>query len=247
MVSMNKFIAFIPARGGSKSIPLKNIKEICGKPLIYWAAKAACESKYIDKVYIATDSSDIKREIVHFCENERKVFSKVAVVERSINNASDTATTESAMLEFAAKYEFENIVLIQATSPLIMGKEIDGGIELFLSPCTDSVLSLVHQKRFLWQKEGDTVIPSNYDCYNRPRRQEFDGFLIENGAFYITSKRALINNKNRISGNIRAYLMPEESSIEIDEPEDFIVVEQLLLNRLKEERRKRNRTIKSRN
>ena len=101
-----------------------------------------------------------------------------------------------------------------------------------MSDKTDSVLSVVRQKRFNWttQKDG-TVTPANYDVYNRPRRQEFDGYLVENGAFYITSRNRLTESKNRISGRIKACEMSEESYFEIDEPSDFIIIEELLRKR----------------
>jgi len=112
-------VAFIPVRGGSKSIPLKNIKEINGKPLVYWTIKAACECKFIDKVYVATDSVEIK-EVINRFQNQDGKFDKVCVIGRSAESATDTASTEFAMLEFAEHYEFDNIVLIQATSPLLV-------------------------------------------------------------------------------------------------------------------------------
>ena len=226
-----KTVAFIPVRGGSKSIPLKNIKEIAGKPLVYWTAAAACGCRYIDKVYIATDSEDI-REVV-----EGFGLEKLTVIGRSPETASDQASTESALLEFAGQYDFEHVVLIQATSPLLTCKDLDGAFLLYFSEDTDSVLSVVRQKRFNWAPEADgTVRPSNYDVFHRPRRQEFDGYLVENGAFYITSREKLLTSENRLSGKIRAYEMPEETYFEIDEPSDWLITELLLKRRLAEER-----------
>lgn len=223
-------VAFIPVRGGSKSIPLKNIKILNGKPLVYWTVKAACLCIYIDKVYIATDSEDIKTAIEAFSEGEESdIFSKAEVIGRSAESASDTASTESAMLEFANKYDFDNICLIQATSPLLKSDDLDRGFELFSEPSTDSVLSTVRQKRFNWNiDENGYANPTNYDYMKRPRRQEFDGYLVENGAFYITSKDRLIETGNRISGNIKAVEMAEETFFEIDEPSDFVIVEGLM-------------------
>ncbi len=242
---MGKTVALIPARGGSKSIPLKNIKEICGKPLVYWTAKAACEAKCIDEVYIATDSSEIEECVTKIIQNEKKLFHKLQVIGRSAENASDTASTESVMLEFASKYEFDNIFLIQATSPLLIADDLEGGFSEFCTENTDSVLSVVRQKRFLWNINSEGLVsPSNYDVYNRPRRQEFEGYLMENGAFYITSKDKLLNSKNRVSGTIRAYEMYENSAIEIDEPKDFIVIQALLKERLRSIRRERVSKIK---
>ncbi len=216
-------VAFIPVRGGSKSIPLKNIKEICGKPLVYWTVKAACGCSAIDKVYVATDSEQIRETVLSF------QMDKVEVIGRSAESASDTASTESAMLEFAASYEFDNIVLIQATSPLLQSDDLERGFALFSLPDCDSVLSVVPQKRFYWSYTTDgNVVPTNYDVYHRPRRQEFSGSLTENGAFYITSKHDLLQTGNRISGRIKAVEMCEDSFFEIDEPSDWVIIEALM-------------------
>lgn len=223
-------IAFIPVRGGSKSIPLKNIKPICGKPLVYWTVRAACGCKYIDKVYVATDSEKIKDCVESFKKGDNgNLFSKVDVIGRSNESASDTASTEFAMLEFAEKYDFDNIVLIQATSPLLTSSDLDRGFAIFNEPDTDSVLSVVPQKRFNWARdEKGFAVPTNYDVFHRPRRQEFDGYLVENGAFYITSKADLLNTKNRLSGRIKASEMNEDTFFEIDEPSDWVIIEALM-------------------
>lgn len=226
-------VAFIPVRGGSKSIPLKNIKPINGRPLVYWTIKAACDCKYIDMVYVATDSEKIRETVGRFIEErESNMFTKCIVIDRSPESASDTASTELAMLEFAQKYEFDNIVLIQATSPLIRSNDIDRGFETFADKECDSVLSVVRQKRFHWKNdENGFSHPTNYDIFNRPRRQEFDGYLVENGAFYITSKNKLLKYKNRVSGNIKTVEMDQDTFFEIDEPSDWVIVEALMKKR----------------
>ena len=222
-------VAFIPVRGGSKSIPLKNIKILNGKPLVYWVTRAAVYCDQIDKVFISTDSDLIRETVISFCEEDGEPFSKVSVISRSEETASDTASTESAMLEFANNFDFDNIVLIQATSPLLSENDLNNGFEAYYSPKTDSVLSVVKQKRFNWVKEKDGFsTPLNYDFYKRPRRQDFEGYLVENGAFYITSKRNLLSSKNRISGRIKTVEMCEESFFEIDEPSDWIIIESLM-------------------
>ena len=226
-------VAFIPVRGGSKSIPLKNIKKINGMPLVYWTIKAACECKYIDIIYVSTDSEIIMNTIDNF-KCYIKDFNKIKTISRSKESATDTASTEFAMLEFANNYDFDNIILIQATSPLLTYNDLNKGFELLFQSNTDSVISVVKQKRFNWQYEiNGNVIPTNYNIYKRPRRQEFNGYLVENGAFYITSKQLLIKNKCRISGNIKAVEMNEESYFEIDEPSDWIIIEELLKRRNK--------------
>lgn len=228
---MDNYVALIPVRGGSKSIPLKNIREIAGKPLVYWSINACAKSTKIDRVYVMTDSPLIKQCVEGFN------MPKVVVIGRSAESASDTASTESAMLEFADQYDFNSIILVQATSPLITNQDLDGGIALYESPQVDSVLSVVEQKRFNWNYADENHIvvkPLNYDYTHRPRRQEFDGYLTENGAFYITSKQRLMASGNRMSGNIAAYKMNEDTFFEIDEPSDWAIISNMLEAREKE-------------
>lgn len=220
-------VGFIPVRGGSKSIHLKNIKIICEKPLIYWVLKAALNCERIDKIYVSTDSDDIRRIVKEFD------FSNVNVISRSAATATDSASTESAMIEFAENYSFDNIALIQATSPLLTSSDLENGFKLFEKNGIDSVLSVVKQKRFIWDvKESGLAYPRNYDFLKRPRRQDFEGYYyVENGAFYIISKQNLIASGNRLFGNVGAVEMCEESLYEIDEPSDWIIVEGLLRKR----------------
>jgi N-acylneuraminate cytidylyltransferase len=207
---------------------MKNIKPIAGKPLVYWAVKAACECEEIDKVFVSTDSDMIASAVKGFG------FAKVEVVGRSAESATDTASTESAMLEFAENHHFDKIALIQATSPLITADDLTKGFLLLSQGDADSVLSVVRQKRFLWEdSKGGYAFPQNYDYFHRPRRQEFDGFLVENGAFYITARSSLLQSQCRLSGKIKTVEMLPESYIEIDEPEDWLTVEHLLQRRQK--------------
>lgn len=216
-------VAFIPVRGGSKSIPLKNIRNINGKPLVYWAIKAACGCDFIDKIYVSTDSKIIKETVENFS------MKKVQVIDRSKASATDTASTESAMLEFAEQYDFDHIVLIQATSPLIRADDLNRGFELYSSQKYDSVFSAVNQKHFNWTMEEDgTVRPLNYNPFNRPRRQDYAGYYTENGAFYITSRERLIKSQCRMSGKLGICPMSSESFYEIDEPIDWIIIEELM-------------------
>lgn len=228
MGNRTKRIAFIPVRGGSKSIPRKNIKKIAGKPLVYWVIDAALESKVFDEIFISTDDAEIKNVI-----SRHSLFNNLTIINRSEATATDTATTESAMLEFALNFEFDEIALIQATSPLLEAKHIKEAFDKFTSNSeTDSLLSVCRQERFIWQEnENGTVKPINYDPANRPRRQEFEGFLVENGGFYITSRKSLLETKSRLSGNILCYEMPSESYFELDEPTDWAILESLLQNK----------------
>lgn len=229
-------VAFIPVRGGSKSIPLKNIKPMCGKPLVYWTVAAACGCKNIGKVYVATDSEKIRETLQNVKDTDTDGrLDKMEIIGRSQESASDTASTEFAMLEFAREHLFDHIVLIQATSPLLTAEDLDRGFALYEQKETDSVLSVVRQKRFNWKVEKDgSAQPTNYDYFHRPRRQEFEGYCVENGAFYITSRERLLATENRISGNVKAVEMSEDTFFEIDEPSDWDMIQQLLERRQKE-------------
>ena len=211
-------VAFMPARGGSKSIPEKNIKMFCGKPLIFWTLSALQYSD-VDEIIVAVDSSRIKHVVQSFD------FSKVKVYDRNFENAQDTSSSESVMLEYINSVNLSNehiFMLVQATSPFTETIHFQQALKLLKK--YDSILSCCESKRFLWRYGK----PLNYDINNRPRRQDHTGTLIENGAFYISSVADIKKTKNRISGNIGVYQMPAYSYVEIDESEDWIVAEALM-------------------
>lgn len=219
---MAKSIAFIPARCGSKSIPLKNIKSFCGQPLIYWTLAAANNSSSIDEVILATDCDDIASLVPGFN------LPKVKVYRRAAENASDTASTESAMLEYintAKLNSDDSFVLIQATSPFVTANDIDAAFATYNFGGFESLLTCVRQKRFFWNADGTS---KNYDYTQRPRRQDFDGELMENGAFYINKVENILASGNRLSGKIAIHEMPDYTAIEIDEEDDWILAEALM-------------------
>jgi YrbI family 3-deoxy-D-manno-octulosonate 8-phosphate phosphatase len=220
-------VAVIPLRKGSKGIPSKNKKKMLGRPLFCWALAEAVFSQ-LDEVYVFTNDL----EIIAFVEKEYNWTSKVKVLLRNEENASDTATTESVMVEFSEKInnDFDILCLLQATSPMTTSKDIDAVLEKVTYGNYDAALSVVKTHRFIWNKNGTA---QNYDIFNRPRRQDFDGLLIENGAIYTTTKEAFIKSKNRISGSIATVEMPEESLVEIDTVSDWEIVENLLASRQK--------------
>ncbi|MBN2860890.1 MAG: N-acylneuraminate cytidylyltransferase [Sphaerochaetaceae bacterium] len=234
MERIGNTVAFIPIRGGSKSIPLKNIRLMNKRPLVYWTLDAAVACKDIDTVVVSTDSDDI-RAVVRKYGSE-----KIILVDRSDEVSTDTASTESVMIECAEKYEFETMILIQATSPLLRSEDLSRGIKVFSKNGIDSVLSVVRQKRFLWENRNGIATPLNYDPLHRPRRQEFSGYLVENGAFYITGRESLLRSGCRLSGNISSVEMCEESYVEIDEPTDWVIVESLLKRSLEESSSRQN-------
>lgn len=217
-----KTIAFIPVRGGSKSIPLKNIKSFCGKPLVCWNIEALEACEYVDEIVVATDSDAIEETVVS------RSYKKVRIYRRVAENACDTASTESVMLEYINYTHLDPdviFILVQATSPLTETLHFSEALALYNNGVYDSLLTCVRNFRFFWNEDGTSV---NYDYRNRPRRQEFSGTLMENGAFYINKVKNIIDSGNRLSGRIGVYEMPEFTATEIDEPDDWIVLENLM-------------------
>lgn len=217
-----KTIAFIPVRGGSKSIPLKNIKSFCGKPLVCWNIEALEACPEVDEVIVATDSDEIWNTV------ESRNYMKTTLYRRSAENACDTASTESVMLEYIhyANLHADNIfMLVQATSPLTETKHFTEALQMYAQGEYDSIITCVRNYRFFWNENGTSM---NYDYMNRPRRQDFKGLLMENGAFYINKVSNILNNGNRLGGKIGIYEMPEYTATEIDEPDDWIVLENLM-------------------
>lgn len=219
-------IAFIPVRGGSKSIPLKNIKPFCGKPLVCWNIEALEACPEVDKVVVATDSDDIWNTV------ESRNYNKVTLYRRSAENACDTASTESVMLEYinyAHLAEDTVFMLVQATSPLTETRHFSEAVQMYNNGEYDSIITCVRNYRFFWNEDGTSM---NYDYMNRPRRQNFKGMLMENGAFYINKVGNILSYGNRLGGKIGIYEMPEYTATEIDEPDDWIVLENLMLKHI---------------
>jgi N-acylneuraminate cytidylyltransferase len=217
-----KAVAFIPVRGGSKSIPLKNIKDFCGKPLVYWSIAALQNSGKVDEIVIATDSEEVKKVIRDFH------FDKVTIYSRSAKNATDAASTESVMLEYISQSDLSGadiFMLVQATSPLTDAKHFGEALAIYRQGKFDSMLTCVRNFRFFWSEDGSS---KNYDYRNRPRRQDFKGELMENGAFYISTVGNIIESGNRLSGKIGIYEMPEYTATELDAPDDWAILENLM-------------------
>ena len=222
-------IAFIPVRGGSKSIPLKNIKLFCGKPLVCWNIEALEACSHVDEIVVATDSKEIEQVVLD------GYYKKTHIYHRSAENACDTASTESVMLEYIEKYigtkddvrlaDDDVFMLVQATSPLTQTCHFSEALQQYAEGIYDSMLTCVRNKRFFWKADGSSL---NYDYRHRPRRQEFNGLLMENGAFYINTVANILASGNRLSGKIGIYEMPEYTSFEIDEPDDWIIMENLM-------------------
>ncbi|MFV2089323.1 MAG: cytidylyltransferase domain-containing protein [Pseudomonadales bacterium] len=208
----------MPLRGGSKSIPGKNIKELAGQPLFAWSLNAAVEANIFDEIHVATDSQRIAEVVA-------RTFPGVSVTGRSPETATDSATTESIMLEFEKTVDYDVICLIQATSPLTRADDFIRAKKLFLEDSLDSLLTGTRSTEFLWSESGE---PQNYDPQHRPMRQNATSHIIENGAFYFTSREILQQHACRLGGKIGICEMAPETRIEIDEPEDWQLIERIL-------------------
>ena len=225
------FVAVIPARGDSKGIPGKNIRDLAGRPLIYWVCRAAADCTRIDRIFVSTEDDSIRRIV------DSLGVEKVEAIERDPKTATDTASTESALLDFAQRKDFEIMVVIQATSPLLTGADLDRGCKLFESGQFDSVISVVRESKFLWSEQPDgSIVPDNYNPANRPRRQNFEGVLVENGAFYIISRAALLESGCRIHGKTGYIEMEPRTGFELDEESDWGIVEYFLSRRFSKQR-----------
>ena len=222
-----KNIALIPLRGGSKGIPRKNLKEINGSPLCSYSINAALKAEQIHEVWVSSDD----QEIIDFVNAE---FPKVNIRIRPDEFATDTATTESVILDLINSNQFkptDQLILLQATSPLVTSKDLDDALLQLSESEKNSLVSGVEFKRFIWEKDGNS---SNYNVFKRPRRQDFEGLFLENGAFYISNIETIQRTQNRIDVPAELYFMPEETAFEIDEVSDWIIVENLLKNNMNE-------------
>jgi N-acylneuraminate cytidylyltransferase len=217
-----KNIAFVPARKGSKGIYKKNIKKFCGQPLIYWVLNSLQKSSLIDIIVVATDGQEIVEVVNNFG------FNKTIIYNRSEQSARDESPTENVIIEYlknASHNPKDTFILVQATSPFTTEKDINSGLQKYCIGKFDSLLSCAKFYRFLWNSQGK---PLNYNYRFRPRRQEIDGIFIENGAFYINCVENILKYKNRLSGNIGLYEMPEYTSLEIDEPDDWEIAQLIM-------------------
>lgn len=211
--------AIIPLRYGSKGIPQKNLRTINDQPLFFWTINAIIKSASFSQVVVSTESLDIASAVT-------SMFGpKVRIHIRPDALAQDNSSTEDVLLDETLHLTSEWLGLFQATSPLITKEQIQKATEYFTAMKYDSLLSVCEFKRFLWTPEGK---PINYDPQKRPRRQEFTGCLIENGAFYFMKSEGLKKNKCRLFGNIGTFILPEEMLHEVDSPQDLLVVESLL-------------------
>jgi len=212
-----KIVSVILARGGSKGIPKKNITKLSGIPLIAYTILASKNST-VSETWVSTD-----------CKEIAKVSSELGanILMRPSDISEDTSSSEEALLHFAKNIDFDILVFIQPTSPLLSPKYIDKGLNMMNGSFNhsydyDSVFSAYKEHWYpRWTKQFK---PNNWDINNRPRRQDVEELYVENGAFYITTKKNLLKSKLRYSGNIGIVEMPLWRSFQVDTLEDLKLI-----------------------
>ena len=208
-------IAIVPIRSGSKGIPNKNIKLLAGKPLVWWVLNSLQNSN-VDQIIVATDYEYVS--LLGSFEMDLNIYI------RDSKNSADKSSTEDVLVEVIDTLKLDDdVMLVQATSPLTTSDDINNGIELYKK--FDSILSVVEQKRFMWSKDG---VPMNYNISSRPRRQDWDGYYVENGAFYINHSSNIIRDTNRLSGKIGCSVMNDTTYFEIDSEDDWKIIESII-------------------
>lgn len=222
MYNDKTFLAIIPARGGSKRLPRKNILGLCGKPLIAYSIEAGLKSKYLDEVVVSSDDDEIISISEEFAAN---------TIKRPEELSTDTATTFDAIkhtIENVKKYDY--IVLLQPTSPLRNTKHIDEAIELLEKKKADAVVSVCEMDHSpLWSntlpEDGKMTNFIRDEILNK-RSQDLEKYYRLNGAIYICKTDKLIEKKSfMLKDNIFAYVMDRKSSIDIDEEIDFKIAQ----------------------
>lgn len=220
MFQGKSFLAIIPARGGSKRLPRKNILSVAGKPLITWTIEAGLNSSYIDKVVVTSDDDEILDTAKLLgCE----------IIKRPKELATDIATSFDAIkhaMDSLGKYDY--IVLLQPTSPLRNKKHVDESIELMGKKKADAVISVAELEHSpLWS--NTLPLDGSMNSFIREemknsRSQDLEKYYRLNGAIYISQWDRLMNEKTfLLKDNVFAYVMAISSSIDIDEKFDLEV------------------------
>ena len=219
---MKRAVAIIPARGGSRGIPRKNLADLCGKPLIAWSILQARAARSIAGTYVSSDSDEILETAVRYGATPIRRPPELAT-----HTASSEAAWRHALDEIEAAEGPVRLVLgMQATSPVREASDLDAAVEQFDREGCDSMLSCVRlADHFIWQRGKDGVpAATNYDYTNRRPRQEIDTRYLENGSFYLFTPALLRTTNNRLGGRVGLFVMPRFKSFQIDESEDLALV-----------------------
>lgn len=232
MIKDKKILAIIPARGGSKGILNKNIIDLCGKPLIAYSIEEALKTKYIDKVFVSTDSEKIKDISLNWGADVPFM--------RSDELSSDSAKSIDVVLHCLEYFNnvdeyYDYVILLQPTSPLRNCKDIDDALEMIINKNGSSLVSVcpVEQNPVLMRTIENDRMNEIVNCQkDNLRRQELPEFYIFNGAIYINSVQMLYNEKAFVNENTIPYVMDKNKSIDIDEPKDIVLAEFFLRNNI---------------
>lgn len=230
MKSNLNIVCIIPARGGSKGLPKKNIIDVAGKPLIVWSIEKALQSKYIaNKVFVSSDCDEILSISMSY---------GAKCIKRPDDISGDKASSESALLHAIFEIEKECgeidlIVFLQATSPLRETKDIDNAIEKLINENLDSLFSASKlEDFFIWTyDENENLKSLNYDFLNRKRRQDISEQFVENGSIYLFKPQVLFDYNNRLGGKIGMSFMEHWKMYEIDSIEDKSLCEYYIRNK----------------
>lgn len=221
-----KIISVIPARGGSKGIPGKNIKKVAGRPLIGYSIDAALQAEFVDRVIVSTD----EQAIANVAE-----ASGAEVILRPALLSGDLASSESALLHVLQRldekenYQPDLLVFLQCTSPLTLPEDIDGTVQALIQAEADTSFAAAPFHYYLWSCDlNGKVAEINHKKDSRTMRQQRDGQFIEAGAVYVMSVKGFLKKKSRFFGKTVLYEIPEERCFEIDEPVDLLIAEQML-------------------
>ena len=223
-------IAVIPARGGSKRLPRKNIKSLAGRPLIQWTIEAANECDLIDEVMVSTDDSEIAEAAI-------KCGAKVPFI-RPDELSNDTSSSIDVVLHTLDYYQklgvyFDYVMLLQPTSPLRQANHISESIELLYAKKADAIVSVCETEHSpLWANildESGSMSSFLSDEIKNSRSQDLPDYFRLNGAIYLVDVQKLRKEKTfMISENIYALKMDRMSSVDIDEYIDFLFAESVI-------------------
>ena len=226
-----KVLGLIPARGGSKGVPRKNLKPLCGKPLLAYTAEAALASKYLSKVILSTDDAEI-------AELGRSLGVDVPFI-RPAELAEDTTPTFPVVIHAVQHLEnegetFDAVCLLQPTNPLRTGADIDECVRLLESTGADSVISVVrvpHQynpKWVYWQNERGELSLSTGESAPTTRRQDLPDAFCRDGSIYVTCRNVLDDHGNLYGTNVQGYELDPRRCVNIDTNEDWELAERML-------------------
>lgn len=210
--------ALIPARGGSKGIPKKNLQPIAGVALVERCARAALEAESVQAVFVSTDDEEIARVVSH---------AGAEVIWRPPEISGDTASSEAAVLHACEEWQRQGrspdaIAFLQATSPFTQSADIDGAVSRLLETQADVVFSVAQYHRFQWQMDESGVMSAvGHDQERRPRRQELANRYVETGALYLMRTPGFLARKFRFFGKVVGYPTDAARMMEIDDPFDL--------------------------